>query len=125
MDGYVLGYWPSGHILLRNQGGMTAVPFDQRTMKITGNAFPVLDRRAEMAASSNGTLIYAPVARDNNELVWVTRAGVAQVVDSTWRGVEFNFLALSLDGRRLAVSASDRNGLHIWIKQLDRGPAQK
>nr|MBA3405557.1 serine/threonine-protein kinase [Gemmatimonadaceae bacterium] len=125
LDGFLFGYSPSGHILLASPNGMMAVPFDESTMKITGEALPVLDRTAEIAASSNGTLIYAPIAEVSTELVWVTRAGAAQVVDSTWRGVSFGPLALSPDGRRLAVTVFDRSGARIWIKQLDYGPAQK
>jgi Tol biopolymer transport system component len=54
----------------------------------------------------------------------VDRAGAIAPIDTAWYG-EFNSLALSRDGRRLAVGMGAGSGLNIWIKQLDRGPSTR
>jgi serine/threonine-protein kinase len=55
-------------------------------------------------------------------VVRVSRDGGVAPYDSSWYG-RFNSLALSPDGRQLAVgSGSSTGGLNIWIKRLDRGP---
>jgi Tol biopolymer transport system component len=60
-------------------------------------------------------------------LVWVTRDGKAQPVDSTWQGY-FSFPALSPNGKELALtvgSGGSRGSRDVWIKQLDKGPAAR
>jgi eukaryotic-like serine/threonine-protein kinase len=63
-------YLPSGHIAYAIGGTVYAVPFDLRTLKVTGEAVPILEgvRRAAAAStgmadfrvSDNGTLVYIP-----------------------------------------------------------------
>ena len=60
----------------------------------------------------------------DSELVWVSRAGVAELVDPAWTG-NFNYPALSPEGTRLAVAISGTESRDIWVKQLDRGPSLK
>jgi len=115
------------------------VPFDQSTMKVTGEP-TVLDEglrlspssTVDLAVSDNGTLVYTRgVGTIKQELVWVTRDGKAQPVDPDWQGV-FGDPSLSSDGSRLAVSLLPSAGYDaiaqrndIWIKELDRGPSIK
>jgi Tol biopolymer transport system component len=55
----------------------------------------------------------------------VARDGRATLIDSAWSG-RFTSLAISPDGKRLAVGAGSGAGaLNIWIKQLDRGPVTR
>jgi eukaryotic-like serine/threonine-protein kinase len=133
-------YSPSGHILYTEPGGnVMAVPFDEDKMKITGEAFPVIASNGpttmgipnvpggggtEFRVANNGTLVHASRAGAVNELTWVTRDGRRQAVDTSWRGA-FSYVAISPDGRRLAAALADAGGNHIWIKELDHGPAHK
>jgi Tol biopolymer transport system component len=81
---------------------------------------------ADLAISAAGTFAYVVgrVPAGQNELVWVTRAGEATPVDTTWRA-DFGPLELSPDGSALAVSVVESGDFHIWLKQLNRGPASK
>jgi serine/threonine-protein kinase len=58
------------------------------------------------------------------EAVWVSREGVATRVDSGWGFVPARNggLALSPDGRRLALALRSSGSEDIRIKELDRGP---
>jgi serine/threonine protein kinase/Tol biopolymer transport system component len=133
-DGAWPRYSPSGHIVYKaSDGTLMAIPFDQGRMRITGDAFPVTSGPTggriapnELEISASGTLIYLDRSGgDSNELVWVTRDGRAEIVDSSWHG-PFGAPTLSPDGTRLAVSRGGLSGGNsIWIKQLDHGPALK
>ena len=54
----------------------------------------------------------------------MTRAGAASVIDPDWSG-EFSYPELSPDGSRLAISQTQDNVTHLWVKQLERGPSTK
>ena len=124
-------YLPTGHLLyVRRDGTGLAAPFDLEKLAITGPAVPVLDGvlvnngAAFLTWSPAGSLAYLQGTANANELevVRVNREGVAAPVDTSWHG-GFNSLAVSPDGRRLAMGVGLASGtLGIWIKQLDRGP---
>lgn len=120
-------YAASGHLLyVTTDRKLMVAPFDQSSMKVTGEPTALADGMrlgelgsADLAVSSTGTLVYATGAgQGKKELVWVTRQGKTQPVDSTWQG-SFRSPAISPDGTRLAIEY----GADLWIKQLDRGPA--
>jgi Tol biopolymer transport system component len=58
------------------------------------------------------------------EAVWVDRAGAATVVDTTWTFIPSGNggIALSPDGRRVALAIQTGGTEDIWIKELPRGP---
>jgi serine/threonine-protein kinase len=145
LDGLSPIYSASGHILFNEPGGgLMAVAFDESSLKISGEPFPValagsgsaelsqttrssrqiVASGIETAVSNTGTLLFSPRSLQVNELMWLSRDGRAQPVDSTWVG-SFSYVALSPDGRRAVVSLSDASGSHLWIKDLDHGPAHK
>jgi Tol biopolymer transport system component len=102
---------------------LLAAPFDARRLELTGPAVPVVDSGAagpgvvfQHAVSANGALLYMTGVPSRRELMWVSRDGAAQRVDSAQRA-SGGYPSLSPDGSRVAFS---RNG--IWVKQLDRGP---
>ena len=93
---------------------------------MTTPARPVIEDVAPttLALSQTGTALYT-VGGDKpqlSELVWVSRDGSIQPVDSSWRGA-FEYPALSPDGKALAVSMRD-GPTNIWIRRAD-GTRQK
>ena len=128
-------YSHTGHLLYSTADGtLMMAPFDQGSMTLKGDATQVaqglsLGGRGAMdfAVARDGTLLYLIGGSGlDRELVWVSRDGKVDAVDPSWHG-GFGDPAISPDGSRLAVSISgSTNGeAHIWIKQLDRGPALK
>ena len=120
-------YAMSGHVIyVTTDRRLMVAPFDQSSMRITGEPTEIADGlrlgalgSADLSVSATGTLLYATGGgQSKKELVWVTRDGKSEPVDSTWTG-SFRSPAISPDGKRLAIEL----GSEIWIKQLDRGPA--
>ncbi|HEX5631716.1 MAG TPA: protein kinase, partial [Gemmatimonadales bacterium] len=128
-----LGAWhlPGGRLLaVRRDGTALIAPFDLDKLDVTGPLIPVLEGIyvsigvTQFAWSPSGTVAYRPAsgAVAEREVRRVSLAGVQTQIDTAWHG-PFNSLALSPDGRRLAVGVGLASGaLDIWIKQLDRGP---
>jgi len=124
-------YVASGHIVYVTAAGeLMAVPFDPDKMVVMGEPRLMLDGVAvdassgagRFAVAQNGTLFYlGGAAAAGTQALWVTSGGTPRVADSTW-AANISSLALSPDGRRLAVSIGDASGEHLWIKQLDAGP---
>ena len=135
-DAMYARYAASGHLLyVTTNKKLMVVPFDQNSMKVTGEPTALIEGMrvgaagaADLAVSESGTLLYVGGAGESKqELVWVTRDGKSQPVDPDWQSGTFWFPALSPDGKQLAVARTSRNGEtpDIWIKQLDRGPSIK
>ena len=127
-------YATSGHLLyVTLNKTLMLVPFDQTSMKVTGEPTTLVEGMrlgpagsTDLAVSQAGTLVYATsTGTAKKQLVWVTRDGKAQSVDPDWEG-DFLFPAISPDGKRLAVARrTDAQTIDLWIKQLDRGPSIK
>ena len=131
VDGAFAGwYLPDGRLLyVRRDGAALAAPFDPGKLEITGPAVPVLQNVLitgpvpMLAWSRAGAMMYRRgTGSTEMQLMRVTRQGIATPVDSGWSAA-INSVALSPDGRRLAMGAGPGSGaLSIWVKQLDRGP---
>jgi serine/threonine-protein kinase len=81
----------------------------------------------DIAIADNGTLVYTtPGFNAPEEPVWVSRSGQTRKIDPNWtRDIEFEGLALSPDGRRLAVVIEGGSRGDVWIKELDEGPLSR
>jgi Tol biopolymer transport system component len=135
-------YARTGHLIyVREDGGMFAVPFDAKKLRVTGPSIPVLDSVEVVngtvplfALSAEGTLVVRPgvssSTRPEYQMVLVDRTGRQTVLDS---GFTFHSVvsggnagwALSPDGRRLAIGISSDAGDDIWVKQLPHGPVSR
>ena len=144
-----IGAWyvPTGHVLyLTSSGTLMAVPWDNTALAATGPPVPVLDgiQAPGFVVSKEGTALYlvgrpefAPGPTPNSALVWVSRSGQVEPVDSSWQvntggtyggdgSLETGWgLALSPDGRRIALTLLTDLGTDIWIKQLPTGPVSR
>ncbi|MFL5616960.1 MAG: protein kinase domain-containing protein, partial [Gemmatimonadaceae bacterium] len=144
-----IGAWhvPTGHVLyLTSAGVLMAVPWDDAALAPSGPPVPILDgiQAPGFTISNDGTALYllgrpefAPGPTPNAALVWLDRSGKLEPVDSTWQvntggsyeaasGVETDWgLALSPDGRRIALTLLTDLGTDIWVKQLPTGPMSR
>jgi Tol biopolymer transport system component/tRNA A-37 threonylcarbamoyl transferase component Bud32 len=124
-------YSPSGHLLVVTADGkLLAVPFDPDKMALTGAAVAILEGlrsgpfELNMAVAANGTFVYATGGSSaSTRAVWVNRDGTATPVDPSWdpQGT-LNSLALSTDGKTLAVGVGRVGTEDVWVKQLPAGP---
>jgi serine/threonine-protein kinase len=104
-----------------------AVPFDARSLAVTGAAVPVQEGvlqstftgAAQYSFSANGSLVYVPgnVQATQRRLVWVSRSGAEQPVAAPARA--YRGPRLSPDGREVAV-AVDGQETQVWLYNLSR-----
>jgi serine/threonine-protein kinase len=125
-------YAVTGHLVfLRLDGALMAAPFDQGRLELMGPAVQLfagigITFWPEVALSETGRLVYVGQRTTTtlSEAVWVDRDGTAETVDPNWIG-QFESVALSPDGTRLAATLGSVTQTEVWIKQLDRRPASR
>jgi Tol biopolymer transport system component len=124
----------SGHLLFLRQGTLMAQALDMRRFELVGEPFPVAEHvgpssdpglsagaTSVYAVSATGVLAYRPVATTSSQLVWFDRTGKPLEPPVSLAFV-INNLALSPDGKRVALEAVDHAGHRdIWILDLVRG----
>ena len=125
-------YATSGHLLVvTGDGKLLAMPFDPKKRAVTGPSVAVMDGllragpfEVNFAVSANGTLAYSSGGSAAATTAWwVGRDGVAAPVDTTWKpDGNVGTVALSPDGRSLAVTLARGAAADIWVKQLPSGP---
>ncbi len=130
VKGAARGWYVPGYLIYaRQDGNVYAQPFDPKSLSLSGAPVPLVSNvrtllgvTPELAFSRNGTMVHldAGVVQDL-QVVRVDRAGAHHMVDPDWQG-NFNSLALSPDGRQLALSVVQTIHTDLWIKQLDKGP---
>ncbi len=122
--GYYGRYVPSGHVIYMQQGTLFAVRFDLDRLETIGQAVPALDGLtansdrggAQLALSSEGTLVYVPgtvATAAQRPVDWLTRAGTKSVLRATkanWTSPRF-----SPDGQKLALDILDGKQRDIWV----------
>jgi eukaryotic-like serine/threonine-protein kinase len=121
-------------VFVRPDGGVFSAPFDAEAGRFSATPVPVLEGvrtvlvDVDLALSRSGTLLYVPgdalAGRAPVEAVWVDRSGVAAAIDTTWTFIPSGNggIALSPDGRRVALAVQTGGTEDIWIKELPRGP---
>ncbi len=109
-------------------GKLLAAPIDVRKGRLLGTPVLVIgdvqqenaNGTVQFAASATGTLVYQAQTTATDGLLWVDRAGRVTNVDSTLRG-SFLQVALSPDGRQIAIARNVAGESQIWVKQLTTG----
>jgi serine/threonine-protein kinase len=112
-------YVETGHLLINRQRETWALPFSLAGLKVTGEAFQVLDARI-LGVAGDGTVLYSRGGGSSeNQIVMVTRAGeIQQKIGEPLSEIES--LAVSPDGNRLAVAARAVDSFDIWVDDLVR-----
>jgi serine/threonine-protein kinase len=118
-------YAPTGHIVYaRSDGALLAAPFDQGKLELIGPSTPLLEgivvkqgAAAEFTISNDGSLLYQSGERPTEQLVWIERDGAERPLDPTLE-LDFEYVVLSPDGTRLALSYEDDDGQDVWIYDL-------
>ncbi len=123
---------PDHLLIARETGELAVLPFDPKRLSVTGPAVSLGDRAriawggytSALALSQVGDLLYLSQTDDSATLVRVDRTGATQPVDPDWREM-FSGMALSPDGKRLAISKYVEGRDETWVKTLDRGPLSR
>jgi serine/threonine protein kinase/Tol biopolymer transport system component len=121
--GLAIRYVSSGYLLFRQAGGLFAQRFDATTLRLTGNAIPVVTGGLRAVdASDTGTIVYrAGSGSPASQLVWFDRAGhELSRVSTPADGSAMTMPSLSPDGTRL-VFARMRFNTDLWFLDLKRG----
>ena len=96
-------------LLFQRETTLLAQDFDARTLALTGEPVPLVDRVAALipaglsyfSASSTGALVYRTVAGDDRQLTWFNREG--QVTAAPGERASYGFAQVSPDGSKAAV----------------------
>jgi serine/threonine-protein kinase len=109
-------YIDTGHLIFARSNRLMAAAFDPGSLRLTGNAAPVLDgvfSSPNFRVAQNGTLVYLPdTAAKENSLVWVDREGQVEPLFAT--RANYRSPRLSPDGRRIAVQVDN----DIWVYEV-------
>ena len=115
-------YSPTGHIIYVDGAGSSvtiwALPFSLRTLKATGQAFPIAPHGTCPRLAGSGTLVYSDVPPNQLQLAWVDRTG--RVIANIGKPQLYVGPNLSPDGRRIAVQVGE-SGFDLWTGETDRG----
>ncbi len=123
----------AGHLVYWRAGSLFAVPFDLKTLQVTGHAAPILEGvngvsgfgHADFGFSNTGALAYAPGAPSaglGRTLAWVDRQGKVEPIPAPPRA--YSSPRLSPDGQRAAFDmATGGSGASsdIWVYEFARG----
>ncbi len=118
----------NGHILFRHGDTLTALPFDVKSLKVTGDMFPVAEQVwlgaatgfGAFSVSGNDLLAFrSGSATPNRELVWINRAG--NRVGVVGKPGAYEDLAISRDGKTVALLVNSGTRNDIWLQDVGRG----
>jgi len=116
----------SGQVLFLRQGTLMAQPFDADRLEPSGEAVPVAEQVGSFldygffSASNNGVLVYTSGAGQNHQLTWLDRQG--RPLGTVAEPGRYTSMALSPDGRRVAVSRTNPENAPNWdVWLLDVG----
>ena len=123
-------YVSTGHLVhAAEDGSVRAVPFDARSLEVTGNPVPLVEGvmvkatgAADFSISDNKRLVYVAgtAAGTLRTLVWVDRDGREEPLTDL-AAADYRSVDVSPDGSALALEIADGQGSDIWTYELGRG----
>ena len=120
-------YLPDGRLIFGRGGTLFSVKFDPKSLTISGSPFPVVQGvstdvstgAAQFALARDGSLVWVPGESTNSwNQVWVTREGIETRVSIP--AASYNELALSPDGKRVALTGGQGGIADLWIYDFER-----
>jgi Tol biopolymer transport system component len=132
-----------GHLLFVREGSLMAQAFDARRLELAGEAVPIAEGlpdigRPPFSVSTTGVLAYRTGGSvggpTTTQLTWFDRAG--KILGTVGEPGQYNAMALSPDGTRVAVSRNDpqavgrgfgtgRGNTDIWLHEFSRGTSTR
>ncbi len=118
----------NGHLLFLRDSTLMAQALDPKRFELAGDSFPVAEQVGSFLAlgffsvSANGVLAYrSGSSGSNSQLVWFDRGGKS--LGTLGQPADYlGGLALSPDGKRVAVSEVDQAGKSdVWLLDVARG----
>ena len=122
----------SGQVLFLRQATLMAQPFDAHRLELSGEAVPVAAQVGSFidyglfSASSNGVLVYRSAVGQSYQLTWLDRQG--RLLGTVAEPGGYNSMALSPDGRRVAVSRTNPENTanwDVWLLDLGRNTSTR
>jgi eukaryotic-like serine/threonine-protein kinase len=122
----------SGQVLFLRQGTLMAQPFDVRRLEPFGEAVPIAEQVGSyidvglFSASTNGVLVYRSGSGLDYQLRWLDQQG--KVLGTVAEPGRYNSIALSPDGRRVAVSRTNPDNTpnwDVWLLDLGRNTSTR
>ena len=113
-------YSPTGHLLFENSAGrLQAAPFSLRDRKFTAAPIDLANDSLAVSISQNGMLAFSGRGSDQTRLMIRDRQGKelggAGAPQSRMAGI-----AISPNGRQIAVASTEQGSADIWLHELDR-----
>jgi serine/threonine protein kinase len=122
----------SEQVLFLRKGTLMAQPFDAHRLEPAGEAVPVADQVGSFldyglfSASDNGVLVYTSGAGQNYQLTWLDRQG--KLLGNVAEPGGYTSMALSPDGKRIAVSRTNpenRPNWDVWLLDVGRNTSTR
>jgi serine/threonine protein kinase/sugar lactone lactonase YvrE len=127
-------YAEPGYLLFARQGALSAVPFDARTLKVTGDPIQLEDEPAaildptisytagrSVSVSDTGTVAYYSEPSNRTLATWFDTSG-AQLGTVNLPPAHYDSLRISPDGTKAAaVRSTSASESGLWLVDLARG----
>jgi hypothetical protein len=131
MPGLWAAYAEPGHLIVTQANGrIVAVPFDLRSLRVTGEAVPIVtglphmgmgQAAGDFAVAPTGRLVYLTGESYNGtDLVRVRRDGTTAAIDTSRSG-NFSAVAVSPDGRWAAAVVESDRADELRLRDLSSG----
>ncbi len=126
--GFHARYLSSGHLVYMHNDDLFAAPFSLKLLELTGQPVPVVEGvltnpssgGAHFSVSDSGTLVYVAgsAVTTGFSIYWMDAAGKFTPLRQT--PGNYNHLAFSPDGKRLAMDITNGNRADIWVYEWER-----
>jgi eukaryotic-like serine/threonine-protein kinase len=122
----------SGQVLFLRRGALMAQPFDAQRLEFSGEAVQVAAEVSSFldygffAASNNGVLVYRSAVGEDYQLKWLD--GQGRLLGTVAEPGGYKSMALSPDGRRVAVSRTNpenRPNWDVWLLDVERNTSTR
>ena len=121
-------YLPTGHVAYVHEGTLFVAPLDLGRLELTSPPAPIIEGitsapgngGTQYAFSQNGHLLYfqGDVSGLDLSLVWVDEKGETTPIPVDSK--DFDGVALSPDGKQLAIDIFEGTSADIWVYDLER-----